>query len=98
MPVAEGGLSTRLAVNETNLVPRSRSSSRTGGRLDGRSVGRRGSCLATPCPAALQAHEAAGLQSGFRPTVGARRCFGRFCRGLATVHTPPNVTRNLFGG
>src|SRR5882724_382838 len=97
MPVAVGGLRTRLAASETNRVPRRRSSRMTGGRTDGRSVGRSGSSLPTTCPPTLQAHDTPGLVSGFGAAFGAGRGLWRrlwrVCLSFAESHTHPNITR-----
>src|SRR4026209_1925626 len=104
MPVELGGLSTRLAGNEMNDVPRRRSL-RTWAvrRLGGLAVGPKGisgsptaeplnrptAFLATACPTALWADQATRLRSSFRSTFWASRCTGRLCRGLgAYSHTP----------
>src|SRR5438034_10684998 len=121
MPVAEGGLSMRLGVSETNRVPRRRSSRTMGGWAVGRMGGIKGSwvvgfgrtapppicpsaqlLLATARPAALEAHQAAGLVHGFGATIGTRRrrlrrlCWGRLA--FCYRHTHPNITRNRLGG
>src|SRR5882762_5328985 len=88
MPVALGGFSTRLGVNETNLVPRRRSSRIMGGWADGRSGGKRGSWLATAGPAALEAYDTPGLVRGFGAAVRTGRSLGRGFPGFAHRHTP----------
>src|SRR5258705_13922145 len=97
MPVAAGGLRTRLAASETNRGPRRRASKMTGGQPDGRSVGRSGSCLPTASPPTLQAHDTSGLVSGFGAAFGTSRGLGsRLWRGrlgIADSHTHPNITR-----
>src|SRR5258706_3793289 len=97
MPVAVGWLRSRLAESETKRVPRRRSSRMTGGRPDGRSVGRSGSCLPTTRPPTLQAYDTPGLLSGFGAAFGAGRGLWRWlwraCLGFADSHTHPNITR-----
>src|SRR6267143_6499001 len=88
MPVDFGELRTRCGVRETKRVPRRRSSRTTGGRPDGRSAGRSGSCLVTTRPAALEAHKTAGLGSGFGAAVETGRRLGRGSRGLRTAIHP----------
>src|SRR5437588_12422660 len=88
MPVEAGELRTRWGVSETNRVPRSRSSSTTGGRPDGPTVDNSGNCVtafgrrtvwpagrpasATTRPPALKAHFTAGLLGGPRTAVRTR--------------------------
>src|SRR6266487_6686036 len=99
MPVAAGGLRTRLAASETNRVPRRRSSRMTGGRPDGRSVGRSGSCSPTASPPTLQAHDTPGLVSGFGAAFGTSRGLGsRLWRGrlgIADSHTHPEYNPKI---
>jgi len=101
-----GGFSTRLGLNETNLVPRRRSS-RTW-RLSGWAVGRLGlrqsndfhppnrpnanRSFSTACPPTLDAYETAGLVCRFGAAVRTGRSLGGASRGLRTaIH--PNINR-----
>src|SRR6266566_8896075 len=93
MPVALGGFSTRLGVNETNLVPRRRSSRTMGGWTDVRSGGKSGSWLATTGPAALEAYDTPGLMRGLGATVRTGRSLGRGFPGFAHRPYTPNITR-----
>src|SRR5216117_1732519 len=101
MPVADGGLSTRLGVSETNRVPRRRSSRMTGGWPDGLTVGSSGSCAvgrpavgpsdrpsATTRPAALETDNTPGLVSGFGAAVRTGWGIGRGFPGFFHLHTP----------
>src|SRR5213592_233658 len=100
MTVDFGELRTRCGVRETNLVPRRRSSRMTGGRPDGRSAGRSGSCLPTTRPAALETDNTPGLVSGFGAAVRTGGVLGGASRGFFTSIHPeynPNVVLSNSG-